>query len=358
MAASVQNDARMKTICSSLNITVLFVSLGCASVIADDLKPIDLPAVRKSGGKPFMETVAERRTTREIGSQKLPLTALGNLLWSAFGVNRPDTAHRTAPSAMNAQEVDLYVALPDALYVYNAKDHQLVPVLAGDFRPKTNGQDFARNAPAVLILVADFDRMVKAKADMRAIEQALNLYRLDSGIYPTTEQGLGALVEEPRTGEPPRNYRPDGYMERVPLDPWNHEFLYASDGKTYTLNLIDTPGHVDFTYEVSRSLAACEGVLLVVDAAQGVEAQTVANALMAMNANLEIIPLINKIDLPSADPERVKQQIEQVIGIDAFSNGIRVERAIQDCTCFKVFQRAARTRSMACASGPGLILKR
>ncbi|MDO8915350.1 MAG: GTP-binding protein, partial [Coriobacteriia bacterium] len=86
--------------------------------------------------------------------------------------------------------------------------------------------------------------------------------------------------------------------------------LYAADdGVEYTLNLIDTPGHVDFTYEVSRSLAACEGVLLVVDAAQGVEAQTVANALMAMNAHLEIIPLINKIDLPSADPERVRHEI-------------------------------------------------
>ncbi|ABO47582.1 translation elongation factor 4 [Francisella tularensis] len=91
----------------------------------------------------------------------------------------------------------------------------------------------------------------------------------------------------------------------------------ARDGQTYQLNFIDTPGHVDFSYEVSRSLAACEGALLVVDAAQGVEAQTVANCYTAIEQNLEVIPILNKIDLPSAEPDRVAQEIEKIIGIDA-----------------------------------------
>ena len=91
----------------------------------------------------------------------------------------------------------------------------------------------------------------------------------------------------------------------------------AKDGETYTLNFIDTPGHVDFSYEVSRSLAACEGALLIVDASQGVEAQTVANCYTAIDLNLEVIPVLNKVDLPAAEPDRVKQEIEDVIGLDA-----------------------------------------
>jgi GTP-binding protein LepA len=110
----------------------------------------------------------------------------------------------------------------------------------------------------------------------------------------------------------------------------------ADDGITYQLNLIDTPGHVDFTYEVSRSLQACEGTLLVVDASQGVEAQTLANTYLAINHNLEIIPVINKIDLPSAEPERIREQIEQLVGIDASEavlasakNGIGIKEILE-----------------------------
>src|SRR3982751_1845735 len=107
-------------------------------------------------------------------------------------------------------------------------------------------------------------------------------------------------------------------------------------GKGHELNLIDTPGHVDFTYEVSRSLQACEGALLVVDASQGVEAQTLANTYLALNHNLEIIPVINKIDLPSAEPDRIRDQIEHVIGLDASGailasakNGVGIDEILE-----------------------------
>jgi GTP-binding protein LepA len=115
----------------------------------------------------------------------------------------------------------------------------------------------------------------------------------------------------------------------------------ARDGQHYVLNLIDTPGHVDFSYEVSRSLAACEGALLVVDASQGVEAQTLANVYLALEHNLEIIPVLNKIDLPGAEPDRVKQEIEEIIGLDC-SNAIK--HRLKKASALKTFSKRSSGR--------------
>jgi GTP-binding protein LepA len=123
----------------------------------------------------------------------------------------------------------------------------------------------------------------------------------------------------------------------------------AADGEQYELNLIDTPGHVDFTYEVSRSLAACEGAVLVVDATQGIEAQTLANVYLALDNNLEIFPVINKIDLPSAMPEYVREEIENVIGLDASmaplisaKNGVGIEEVLEGIVKYIPARRATR----------------
>ncbi|MBQ9393218.1 MAG: GTP-binding protein, partial [Oscillospiraceae bacterium] len=116
-----------------------------------------------------------------------------------------------------------------------------------------------------------------------------------------------------------------------------HLLYTAADGETYALNLIDTPGHVDFNYEVSRSLAACEGAILVVDATQGVEAQTLANTYLAMEHDLEILPVFNKIDLPAADPMKAKQEVEDIIGLPALDApeisaklGINIDAVLED----------------------------
>jgi nitroreductase len=179
----------------SLTITGAVLWLGVTVPKAEELKPIPLPAPQTEGGKPFMQALQQRRTIRELKPDKLPAQVLANLLWAGFGVNRPESGHRTAPSAMNSQEVDLYVALPEGLYVYEAKPHQLKPVLDKDLRAKTSGQPFATNAPVVLIFVADLPRLTRAAPEQRPFYAGIDTGYISQNIYLyCASEGLATVV--------------------------------------------------------------------------------------------------------------------------------------------------------------------
>jgi len=172
--------------------------LGIAAPQAGELKPIPLPPAQTDGGKPLMQALKQRQTIRELKPDKLPAQVLANLLWAGFGINRPENGHRTAPSAMNSQEVDLYVALPEGLYLYEAKPHQLKPVLDQDLRAKTSRQPFATNAPVVLIYVADLPRLTKAKPEQREFYAAVDTGFISQNIYLScASEGLATVVYAP-----------------------------------------------------------------------------------------------------------------------------------------------------------------
>jgi nitroreductase len=144
-----------------LTVKLVLVSACVQAALAADLKPIDLPPPHQSGGLPLMQAFRERQTQRDFKTNALGTQQLSDLLWAAFGINRPATDHRTAPSAMNSQEVDIYVALPNGLFLYDPKPHRLQPVWAADLRAMTGGGDFAKVAPVALIYVADLARLTK-----------------------------------------------------------------------------------------------------------------------------------------------------------------------------------------------------
>ena len=144
-----------------------------------------------------MEALQQRRTVREIKSEPLAPQVLSDLLWAAFGINRPENAHRTAPSAMNSQEVDLYVALAEGLYVYEAGPHQLKLVEAADVRAKTSGQPFATNAPLTLIMVADLTRLEKARPQTRLLYANFDAGCISQNIYLfCASAGLATVVHD------------------------------------------------------------------------------------------------------------------------------------------------------------------
>jgi SagB-type dehydrogenase family enzyme len=160
--------------------------LVAISVSAQEQKPIVLPKPQTDGGKPLMQVLKERKSGREFSPEKLPPQMLSNLLWAAWGVNRPD-GRRTAPSASNHQEIDIYVATADGLYLYNAKDHQLEPVMKEDIRTAAGRQPYVGQAPLNLIYVADQTRMGRpddatAFADTGFISQNVYLFCASEGL--------------------------------------------------------------------------------------------------------------------------------------------------------------------------------
>ncbi|UCF06050.1 MAG: SagB/ThcOx family dehydrogenase, partial [bacterium] len=150
---------------------------------------------RTDGGRPLMQVLAERHSSREYSTEKLPAQVLSDLLWAAFGINRPESGKRTAPSAVNWQEIDIYVATAEGLYLYDAKKHALNRVLAEDIRAATGRQDFTAEAPVNLVYVADFSRMGKASDEQKAFYSAADAGFIGQNVYLyCASEGLATVV--------------------------------------------------------------------------------------------------------------------------------------------------------------------
>ncbi|MFC1703524.1 nitroreductase family protein [Candidatus Omnitrophota bacterium] len=168
---------------------------GMASLYAQEEKAIKLPAPKTTGGKPLMQALKERKSVREFSPKKLSLQVLSNLLWAACGINRPELGKRTAPSAMNMQEIDIYVATAEGLYLFNADVHDLEVVVSEDIRALTGKQPFVEGAPVNLIYVADFAKMGKTSANERDFYAAADTGFISQNVYSfCASEGLVTVV--------------------------------------------------------------------------------------------------------------------------------------------------------------------
>ncbi|MCX6898737.1 MAG: SagB/ThcOx family dehydrogenase [Verrucomicrobia bacterium] len=185
-----------------LSLAILFLAVSPG--LAQDLQAVSLPKPRMKGGKPLMEVLKNRKTAREFSPAKLSAQILSDLLWAGFGINRPENAHRTAPSAMNSQEVDIYVVTADGTYVYDAAGNRLAPVAAGDIRARTGKQDYVKVAPVALLFVADLSRLTKAKPEEKEHYAAIDTGFISQNIYLfCASAGLACVVHElDRSGLP------------------------------------------------------------------------------------------------------------------------------------------------------------
>lgn len=172
-----------------LALSLLFVVL-----VPADAADLQLPAPQTGGGKPLMQALKERKSARQFSAEKLPPQVLSNLLWAAFGVNRPD-GRRTAPSAMNWQEIDIYVALAEGAYLYDAKAHRLREITTEDLRGATGSQSFVRDAPVNLVFVADMARTGKAGPEDQRFYSTADVGFVSQNVYLfCASEGLGTVV--------------------------------------------------------------------------------------------------------------------------------------------------------------------
>ena len=162
---------------------------------AAELLPIKLPPPNLNRGKSLMQSLQARKSSRDFSTKKLPVEVLSNLLWAAYGINRPESGRRTAPSAVNWQEVDIYVAMADGLYLYNAKEHVLKPVIKQDIRGLTGKQTFVKEAPVNLIYVADYSRMGGGNVEERNFYSAADTAFIAQNVYLyCASEGLATVV--------------------------------------------------------------------------------------------------------------------------------------------------------------------
>jgi SagB-type dehydrogenase family enzyme len=187
---------RMKRKTTLAITAVLLLGILLPSIApAGEMKPIELPDPQTKGGMPLMEALQNRKSDREFSAEKLPEQVLSNLLWAAFGMNRPESGKRTAPSARNWQEIDIYVALEKGLFLYDAVSHSLNPVLPVDLRAKTGMQDFVGKAPVNLVYVADFSRMGNASDEQKRMYSAADAGFIAQNVYLfCASEGLGTVV--------------------------------------------------------------------------------------------------------------------------------------------------------------------
>jgi len=181
----------------SLNASFILVFLPIFATLsfAEELKPIQLLKPQLEKGRPLMQVLKDRSSSRSFSKDKLPLQVISDLLWAAFGVNRPDTGKRTAPSAVNWQEIDIYVATSDGLYLYDAKAHVLKPILSEDIRAMTGRQEFVKDAPVNLIYVADYSRMGTATKEDKDFYSAADTGFISQNVYLyCASEGLATVV--------------------------------------------------------------------------------------------------------------------------------------------------------------------